>query len=45
MNELPLWPPIAALAFAIIGYVIFRMWSQRLDHEEEEARRHQPPAE
>jgi hypothetical protein len=45
MNELPLWPPLAALAFALIGYLILRHMSRRLDREEEEARRHRPPAE
>ena len=44
MNQLPLWPPIAALVFAIVGYAVMRIWSNRLDREDE-ARRRQPPAE
>jgi hypothetical protein len=45
MRELPLWPPIAALVFAAVGYTIFWLWSKRLDRDEEEARRKQHPAE
>jgi hypothetical protein len=46
MNELPMWPPIAALVFAIVSYVVMRIWSYRLDRQEEEAaRRKQGPAE
>jgi hypothetical protein len=45
MNELPLWPPIAVLIFAAVGYAILRIWSYRLDREEEEARRNRPAAE
>jgi hypothetical protein len=44
MNELPLWPPILALALGLIGYAIMRYWSHRLDREEQEARRNRPPA-
>ena len=45
MSELPIWPPVAALAFAAIGYAVLRFWSHRLDREDEEAQRHRPPAE
>jgi hypothetical protein len=45
MNQLPLWPPLAAIAFGLIGYVILRYMSHRLDREEEEARRRRSPAE
>lgn len=44
MNQLPLWPPILALVLALIGYAIMRIWSNRLDREDE-ARRKQHPAE
>jgi hypothetical protein len=45
MKELPLWPPIAAVVFGVVGYVILWFMSRRLDREEEEARRKQHPAE
>ena len=46
MNELPMWPPIAGLVFAVVGYGVMRIWSYRLDRQEEEAaRRKQGPAE
>ncbi len=45
MNELPYWPLIAALVFAGVGYTVMRVWSRRLDREDEEARRNRPPAE
>jgi hypothetical protein len=45
MNQLPLWPPILALALALIAYAIMRIWSHRLDREDEQARRKQHPAE
>ena len=45
MNQLPLWPPIAAIVFGLIGYAILRYYSHKLDREEEEARRRRPPAE
>lgn len=45
MNQLPLWPPLAALAFGILGYAILRYMSYRLDREEEDARRKHHPAE
>ncbi len=45
MNQLPLWPPILALVLGLIGYAIMRIWSNRLDREEEEARQKRHPAE
>ncbi len=46
MNELPKWPLIVALVFAIVSYAVMRIWSYRLDREEEEAARRKPgPAE
>ena len=39
MNQLPLWPPIAAIIFGLIGLAVLRYYSQRLDREEEEAAR------
>ena len=46
MNELPLWPPILVLVLGLIGYAVMRIWSYRLDRQEEEAaRRKQGPAE
>jgi hypothetical protein len=45
MSQLPLWPPLAAIAFAVIGYAILRFFSNRLEREEQEARRQHSPAE
>jgi len=46
MNELPLWPPIAAIIFGLIGLAVVKYFSDRLDREDEEAaRRKQSPAE
>ena len=45
MNELPLWPPILVLVLGLIGYAVMRIWSYRLDRQEEAARRKQGPAE
>jgi hypothetical protein len=45
MNQLPWWPPVLFLALALVGYAVMRVWSNRLDREEEEERRHRPPAE
>ena len=45
MRELPLWPPIAAVVFAAVGYAIFWFWGRRLDREEKEARQRHHPAE
>jgi hypothetical protein len=45
MHELPLWPPVVFVILAAIGYVVMRIWSYRLDREEEEMRRNHPPAE
>jgi hypothetical protein len=46
MNQLPWWPPVLFLVLALIGYVVMRIWSYRLDRQEEEAaRRKQGPAE
>lgn len=45
MNQLPIWPPIAAILFGLIGLAILKYMSNRLDREEEEARRKQHPAE
>ncbi len=44
MNELPWWPPVLFLVLTMIGYGIMRVWSRRLDREDE-ARRNRPPAE
>ena len=45
MNALPLWPPIAAIVFGLIGLAVLWFMKRRLDRDEEEARRHRPPAE
>ncbi len=46
MNELPMWPLIVALVFAVVSYAVMRIWSYRLDRADEEAaRRNQGPAE
>ena len=39
MDQLPLWPPLAAIAFGLIMLVILRYYSKRLDREEEAAAR------
>ena len=39
MNQLPLWPPLAAIVFGLIMLAILRYYSKRLDREEEEAAR------
>lgn len=44
MNELPLWPPVAAIVFGVIALAVLKYMSRRLDREEE-ARRKQHPAE
>ena len=45
MNELPMWPLIVALVFAVVSYAVMRIRSYRLDREEEAACRKQGPAE
>ena len=45
MQELPLWPPTAALVFGLVGYAIMWLWSRGLDPEEEAARLNHRPAE
>jgi hypothetical protein len=44
MSELPLWPPLAALAFVLVGYAVLWYLRRRLDREEEVARQKQHPA-
>jgi hypothetical protein len=44
MSEIPLWPPILAVALGAIGFAVMSTWSRRLDREDE-ARRNRPRAE
>jgi hypothetical protein len=45
MSELPVWPPIAAIAFGLIALGVLKFMSWRLDRGDDEARRKQHPAE
>lgn len=39
MNDLPIWPPLLMLVLGMIGYVVFWLWSRRLDRLDEQERR------
>ena len=45
MTELPLWPPLAAIIFGVIGLAVLKYFSLRLDRADEAARNRQHLAE
>jgi len=45
MTDLPLWPPIAALVYAVIALLVLWLWGKRLDRREAELRHRNEPAE
>ncbi len=45
MNQLPLWPPVLALALGLIGYAFFWFWARRIERDQEQAKQKHHPAE